>query len=1682
MTRAYVPPLPLKNRSRASSSTSISSDRHIHDIQLPAKILKTNAELEDTSPAVSMLARHTLIAAIAMDPHGAERSGPRKLMSEENLKVTPAHGAAGRRQVLSSPPAPHNELSTAPLIPPRSSSRQSKAHKNTPGLISLGSKSSTSSMNSMVDPNGSSATLTTESLEIRSAEYSPDQQRLSPMSQQQRSAASSSNNSASSGPNSPIQPTFMSNGAPTAQETRISLPSTPSATDTNSIQPPTKSKVKYSQRSSLADPESQQEQELEQEQRHQEYDHHLTSVLDDIRSKTHHVLQKAGFSMAPTAGLYADHGSKTVDLTVHPSSITAAAAAAAQDQEADHPPTTQSLNSGISFAVNPPLSNNRPPGRRPSKAGSNNADSTSLSDVSVSNTPEPLESPSRFDRLRPWAKSEKRRRSNSGPAQHPDTRSRPSLEDPNDNILPYLRAVPKAIRQRRTSEATAITTSSFGTTYSCPPQRSNSVDTKSTASSTKHRSKHWFGIPKWSSAQSVEDTRKPHSLGDGIEGGITNRYMPSLMGDDEDEDTDGQDDDENHEEEGRKSGENSRLFINDYGFIYDLDDEMNQGQDLTGTGSNVGLDGALGSNASIMSDMDRKKAIKGQKYNRENEIKWIHAVNKLQADGVKKSSKYKKLVRRGIPTSVRGRAWLFLAKADVYRRPGLFEQLLKRGPLPIHEVIERDIHRCYPDHVHFRDGMGGTGQQDLHSILKAYAHYNPSVGYCQGMGRLVGMMLMQMPVEDAFWLLVATIEGYMQDYYTPTLRQLRIDAQVFERLLRDQDPALAEHLEKNDVIPLMYMTQWFMTLFTMSLPWASVLRVWDVFYYDGVKALFRVGLAILQLCRDHLLNKCPTSSELLGFILHIPLENLGPRALLETALQIKLTKHSVQKLIAVTAESMDAAASAKAKGPPSGDAFKNTQNPRKAGNTVMASNTTIFDIPEILAEILSYLDEPALRQSVVLVCRVWCLTSLPRLSVREVVWDDTRASNNNKEVDRILARLPGAFGLCWYSRPDRRGGIEESEPWQRLVGAVRRNYEHQCQRLRLQGQQRDGHRHKSLGEGGRGLVFQNLQKLELGGANDLGLATRTLLPLLPSLTILEMHTHARCSVSMGSVLLACPLLEQVHLSSLSVGAVELSWSWTPFGAVDSNNPNNNKDRSNKDRGKNDESSQQRHPSSLPLRSVVLENVSVELSGLEALLSVTPDLQKLKLIQLSASRTNQQLSKEVSLSSTVTNIATFFPRFKGALKRHGIILNSFHYSLDNEPPSTAAARLIEIWNEICHPRATEWSFWTSADLPHFAFQTLVQIPNVVTTLELHSSKIGRCLMIGCKLHQYLCESPHLLHLKAPRTAFLVDHFDIHGLVDATTTAYNAGTEAGTGAGAGHGTTVTTAVIPSASTPVPTPTTMTTSSRAPPIWKCRNLRTLHMAFRCSSHTQSHYYPPTLNILHLRSRILFGYLSRVLPELRDLRIDTSFVDSANYNVHESKLYLAFEGGFCLLSRLHFLERLSVDAVCQRVFYEPWELTWMLGSEEVDVEGGRKERRSVIAGLEQSEAGSMVERSATLRSRTEVTAPPQYLSCTACGVKTGRLRSTNNVDDDHDDYNDEQDLRTALENLGHVQDIVDVMDGLDAVSGKGEEEVVKCWPHLQKIALYRPNRYGLSCREEAIQQLVPDTFFQALVRRTFY
>ncbi len=47
--------------------------------------------------------------------------------------------------------------------------------------------------------------------------------------------------------------------------------------------------------------------------------------------------------------------------------------------------------------------------------------------------------------------------------------------------------------------------------------------------------------------------------------------------------------------------------------------------------------------------------------------------------------------------------------------------------------------------------------------------------------------------------------------------------------------------------PVLYCTEWFMSMFSRTLPWPTVLRIWDMFFFEGVKVLFKVALAVLSL-------------------------------------------------------------------------------------------------------------------------------------------------------------------------------------------------------------------------------------------------------------------------------------------------------------------------------------------------------------------------------------------------------------------------------------------------------------------------------------------------------------------------------------------------------------------------------------------------------------------------------------------------------------------------------------------------------------------------------------------------------------------------------------------------------------------------------------------------------------------
>ncbi len=63
------------------------------------------------------------------------------------------------------------------------------------------------------------------------------------------------------------------------------------------------------------------------------------------------------------------------------------------------------------------------------------------------------------------------------------------------------------------------------------------------------------------------------------------------------------------------------------------------------------------------------------------------------------------------------------------------------------------------------------------------------------------------------------LDRYVLGYYDDGLRQVQVAAQVLHALLRLQDAELWQHLQRHDVVPILYATDWFMCLFVKVIGW-----------------------------------------------------------------------------------------------------------------------------------------------------------------------------------------------------------------------------------------------------------------------------------------------------------------------------------------------------------------------------------------------------------------------------------------------------------------------------------------------------------------------------------------------------------------------------------------------------------------------------------------------------------------------------------------------------------------------------------------------------------------------------------------------------------------------------------------------------------------------------------------------
>ncbi|KAG0047718.1 hypothetical protein BGZ83_007289 [Gryganskiella cystojenkinii] len=358
---------------------------------------------------------------------------------------------------------------------------------------------------------------------------------------------------------------------------------------------------------------------------------------------------------------------------------------------------------------------------------------------------------------------------------------------------------------------------------------------------------------------------------------------------------------------------------------------------------------------------------------------------------------------------------------------------------------------------------------------------------------------------------------------------------------------------------------------------------------------------------------------------------------------------------------------------------------------------------------------------------------------------------------------------------------------------------------------------------------------------------RKFLPFLGNVSIFRLDRfHEKGGVFMREILEACPNLKELYIDSDD----QMAWE---------------------EQGPQQEEEQEgavstttmAHPFVSPkLRVLVLSRVCLPFSVLETILeNCCGELRTLRIVSI----LRQNSSNEFSRVQVYNLVSKLCPDLK-----------DYHFSFHLAPlPEEEMSKVIQEF-----PRSQKRSF-LDTDFSPVLGRSLISMADRLTELEFVSAP--RCQFrerLGVILQQVLALGRHLIHVRAPSVKFSPHVMDLNNILAVPSDWSNLLDPREVSVQAKKRN-LTASVLAN--------TTTNSINCDKSVWACKNLQSLHLSIG----------RPSLNCSEVvLGLVVFGYISRVCPELRELE------------VHGDELSWSPPSGLCLLTRLESLERLSIHS----------------------------------------------------------------------------------------------------------------------------------------------------------------------------
>ncbi|KAF5913882.1 small G protein signaling modulator 3 isoform X2 [Diceros bicornis minor] len=255
-----------------------------------------------------------------------------------------------------------------------------------------------------------------------------------------------------------------------------------------------------------------------------------------------------------------------------------------------------------------------------------------------------------------------------------------------------------------------------------------------------------------------------------------------------------------------------------------------------------------------------------------------------------RSEKLRSLVLAGIPHSMRPQLWMRLSGALQKKRNSelSYREIVKNSSNDetiAAKQIEKDLLRTMPSNACFAN-LSSIGVPRLRRVLRALAWLYPEIGYCQGTGMVAACLLLFLEEEDAFWMMCAIIEDLLPaSYFSTTLLGVQTDQRVLRHLIVQYLPRLDKLLQEHDIELSLITLHWFLTAFASVVHIRLLLRLWDLFFYEGSLVLFQTTLGMLRLKEEELIQS-ENSASIFNTLSDIPSQIEDAEVLLGEAMRL----------------------------------------------------------------------------------------------------------------------------------------------------------------------------------------------------------------------------------------------------------------------------------------------------------------------------------------------------------------------------------------------------------------------------------------------------------------------------------------------------------------------------------------------------------------------------------------------------------------------------------------------------------------------------------------------------------------------------------------------------------------------------------------------------------------------------